>query len=604
VTRGTVWVANTLDSTVSRIDARAAVVSSTVPVESGPAALLAAEGSVWVANQYAASVSRIDSNRGVVVGTSRVGGSPKALAFGRGHVWVGMQSVAAHRGGTVTMLHTRPIRIDPALQDDILPLVSDGLTRDGLVTYDHAPGAAGTRIVPDLALNVPVPTDGGTTYVFRLRPRIRYSDGRLVRAADYRRAIERVFRLPSTWRDGLKEILGTSACTADRCDLTRGIVTDETTRTVTFHLRAPNPDFLAELTSPAAGPVPSGTPWQEVRRPIPGTGPYVIREASESRIVWVRNQRFREWSHAAQPAGNPDRIVLRFGLAPAQEVREVESGRADAFVDNIPAPLLPFVERRYAAQLHPYAIPTTDFIAVNTTLAPFDDVRVRRALNLAIDRRAIVRLYGGSSLAMPTCQVLPPGVIGYRRYCPYTVRAGTSGAYHGPDLARARKLVAASGTRGQNVTIWGWTDDPTISEGVVRYVASVLRSLGYRARAHITTHTSFNPDASPSIQLIANAWGDSPSGYIATWFACGRPSGSNFFCDHAIDRLGKLAGSRQATNPHAAADLWAEIDRRLVDQAAWVPMVNEIGIAFLSKRVGNYQSHPYWGLIIDQLWVR
>lgn len=601
--RGTVWVANTLDSTVSRIDARAGVVTNTVPVESGPAALIATKDSVWVANQYAGSVSHIDAVRVAVVGTSPVGGNPTALAFGRGQVWVGTQSVVANRGGTVTVLHTRPISIDPALQDDVLPLVSDALTRDGLVTYDHVPGAAGTRLVPDLALNVPVPTDGGTTYAFRLRPGIRYSDGRLVRAADYRRAIERVFRLPSTWRDGLKGILGTTACTAAGCDLSHGIVTDEATRTVTFHLRAPNPDFLAELTSSAASPVPPGTPWQAVSRPIPATGPYVIAEASARRIVWVRNPRFHEWSHAAQPAGNPDRIVLRFGLSPAREVREVESGRADVFVDNIPAPLLPSVERRYAAQLHPYVIPATDFLSVNTMLAPFDDVRVRRALNLAIDRRAIVRLYGGALLAVPTCQVLPPGVIGYRRYCPYTVRAGTSGAYHGPDLARAHRLVAASGTRGEVVTVWGWTDDPTISEGVVRYVARVLRTLGYRARVRLMTHASFDPAAFPSIQLIANAWGDSPSGYIATWFACGRASGSAFFCDPTIDRLSRRAGSLQATNLHAADALWADVDRRLVDQAVWVPMVNESGIAFLSSRVGNYESHPYWGVIADQLWV-
>ena len=85
----------------------------------------------------------------------------------------------------MTVLHTRPITIDPALQGDLLPLISDGLTRDELITYDHAPGSAGTRLVPDLALNVPLPTDGGTTYTFRLRPGIRYSDGTLVRAADY-----------------------------------------------------------------------------------------------------------------------------------------------------------------------------------------------------------------------------------------------------------------------------------------------------------------------------------------------------------------------------------------------------------------------------------
>jgi ABC-type transport system substrate-binding protein len=59
----------------------------------------------------------------------------------------------------------------------------------------------------------------------------------------------------------------------------------------------------------------------------------------------------------------------------------------------------------------------------------------------------------------------------------------------------------------------------------------------------------------------------------------------------------------KSTNPRAAAVIWARIDRRLVDLAAWVPMVNELGVAFVSERVRNYQFHPYWGLIADQLWL-
>ncbi len=606
-TPGAVWVANQLDSTVSRIDARTGTVVSTVAVESGPTALVSTHSSVWVANQYAGSVSRIDPASDAVVRTTIVGGSPTAVAAADGHVWVGTQSVAPHRGGTITVLHTRPITIDPALQQDVLLLVSDSLTRDELVTYDVAPGSAGTRLVPDLALNVPAPTDGGTTYTFRLRPGIDYSDGRLVRASDYRRSIERAFRVHSLARDGFTDIVGASACTEVRCDLSRGIVADEAARTVTFHLRAPNPDFLANLTVAAASPVPPGTSWQPVASiPIPGTGPYVIVESSNRRIVWVRNRRFHEWSHAAQPDGNPDRIVMSFGFQPAQEVREIEAGRADALIDNIPAQMLPAVQTRYASQLHSFVVPTTDFFQFNTTLAPFDDVRVRRALNFAIDRRAIVRLYGGSALAAPTCNVLPPGDVGYRRYCPYTVAASSAGAWHAPDLARARRLVAASGTRGERVTVWGWTDDPTISEAVVRYVGGVLRSLGYRASVRLVPHASLqHPPASVfrSIQLIAASWGDTPYGFIANWFACGGTNDHGWFCDPTIDRLNARARSVQPTNPHKAAAIWARIDRSLVDQAAWVPMVNDRGIDFVSARVANYESHPYLGLIVDQLSV-
>jgi peptide/nickel transport system substrate-binding protein len=597
VTPGSVWAANALDSTVARIDTRSGTLTAIRPVGSGPAALAVTDGSVWVANRYGRSVSRIDLHRGLAVRTAAVEGSPTALAVLGAHVWVGMQSIARRRGGTVTLLHARPITIDPALQVDVLPLASDALTRDGLVTYEHAEGAAGTRLVPDLALSVPPATDGGTTYTFRLRPGIRYSDGRLVQTADYRRAIERTFRLDALTKDAFKGLVGAAACTPSRCDLSRGIVTDESSRTVAFRLRDPQPDFLANLTAAAASPVPPGTPWRRTDpTPIPGTGPYEITEASAQRIVWERNPHFHEWSHAAQPDGNPDRIVMRFGLSPVQEVREIEAGRADALIDNIPASLLPGIRTRRPSQLHGYVIPTTDFFQFNTTLAPFEDVRVRRALNFAIDRRKIVRLYGGSGLATAACQVLPPGIPGYRRHCPYP-----------HDFARARRLVHSSGTRGQRITVWAWTDDPTISVGVERYIAVVLRRLGYRVEVHLMSHRSLNhplPGTYDSIQLLPAAWGDTPYGFFATWFACDGPNGHGWFCDRRIDRLNGQARSLLATRPREAAELWSRIDRELVDRALWLPMINERGIDFLSTRVANYESHPYWGLFADQLWVR
>jgi peptide/nickel transport system substrate-binding protein len=609
MSHGNLWVASALDSTVSRVDVHTGTVTATIPIASRPTSIIADGRWVWVATRYPGSVSRIDPRRGVVLSTTPLGGSPTAVAAAGGQVWLGIQSLAEHRGGTITLVHTRPITLDPALQGDLLPPVSDGLTRDGLVTYDHVQGPAGTQLVPDLAVGVPVPTSGGTIYRFRLRPGIRYSDGRLVRAADFRRAIERAFRLGAPASDAFVGVIGATACTRLRCDLSSGIVTDQLARTVSFHLRAPDPDLLSNLTLAAASPVPPGAPWHRAdTEPIPGTGPYMVVEANTRRIVWTRNPFFHEWSHAARPDGNPDRIVMRFGLQPEQEVREVEAGRADALLDNIPARLLRSVRTRHASQMHSYVIPTTDFVQFNTTRPPFDDVRVRRALNLAIDRRAIVRLYGGSALATPTCQVLPPGAVGYRRYCPYTRGANAAGVWRGPDLARARRLVDASGTGGQAVTVWGWTDDPTISADVVRYVASVLRGIGYRARVHLVKHATLEhpaPSVFRRIQLIPAAWGEYTSyGFVATWFGCRGSQTHGWFCDPRIDRMNAKARSLRSTDPHTAAALWSAIDRDLVDRAAWLPMINERGIDYLSDRVTNYQSHPYWGLLADQLWVQ
>jgi len=584
---------------------------ATIPVGSGPAALAVAGGSVWVANQHSATVSRIDPKRNADVQTTTVDGSPTALAAAGGTTWVSLRPRTRHRGGTLVLLHTtRPISIDPALNVDLLPAVSDGLTRDGLVAYNHVSGPTGIQLVPDLAIGLPTPTDQGTTYTFRLRPGIRFSVGRAVRAADLRRAIERLFRLGSDSRALFDGIRGTALCTRNHCDLSAGIVTDEAAHTVTFHLRAPDSDFLNNLADHGfATAVPPGTPFHDTGfDPIPGTGPYKIASASDREIRYVRNPFFREWSHAAQPDGNPDEIVMRFGLAPDQEELAVQEGRADWLADNIPARLLPTLRTRLAGRLqHGISIPTTDFVQLNTTLAPFDDVRVRQALNLAIDRRAIVRMYGGSDLAVPTCQILPQGLPGYQRYCPYTRNRSPSGVWTAPELAGARRLVASSGTRGAPVTVWGWTDDPTISPQVVRYIANVLHLLGYPTHVRLVTHASLAHAPSSilaKIQLIPVGWGDTPFGFFATWFSCSGAGTHGWFCDPQIDRAILRAQTLKARNPRAATFLWAKIDHELVDRAVSVPLIDERGIDFVSARVRNYQSHPYLGILADQLWLR
>jgi peptide/nickel transport system substrate-binding protein len=380
-------------------------------------------------------------------------------------------------------------------------------------------------------------------------------------------------------------------------------VTDDAARTVTFRLRAPDPEFLTSLAiNSLAAPVPPRTPMGDVRfRPVPGTGPYKVASASEREVRYVRNPYFRERSHAAQPDGNPDEIVMRFGLSPEQQAREIAAGRADWSGDYMPPSLLRGLQARFPGRFHRWAIPTTDFFQFNVTRPPFDDVRVRRAFNLAIDRREIVRLYGGPDFAVATCQVLPPGLVGYRPYCPYTREPGRGGRWNGPEVARARRLVAAAGTRGTRVTVWGWTDDPTISPKVVRYAASALRTLGYRTRVHLVPHDGIDAPFE-EIQVMPAAWGnDTPYGMFATWFKCDGPNVHGWFCDRRVDAWLRRAQSLKATNPRAAAAIYARIDRRLVDRAAWVPMINELGLDFVSERVRNYQFHPYWGLIADQL---
>ena len=102
--------------------------------------------------------------------------------------------------------------------------------------------------------------------------------------------------------------------------------------------------------------------------------------------------------------------------------------------------------------------------------------------------------------ARPACQILPPGLAGYRRNCPWTRDPAADGRWHAPDLPRARRLVAASGTAGMKVTVWDVSPSP---EGAIKEAAETvraLRQLGYRASLRLLPPSTTSPSpATPAI---------------------------------------------------------------------------------------------------------
>ena len=609
---GDLWVANRLDSTISRIDPRRLEVRATIPVGSGPAAITSDAESVWVANQYSGTLSRLDPQRDTATTTLAVGGQPVSLASD-GALWVGVQaSASSHRGGALQIASAARYRsIDPGFFFGAEPTQFDGMVYDTLVTFDHAGGTAGLRLVPDLALTLPTPTDGGRTYTFHLRPGIRYSNGVPVRADDFRRAIERLFRARAPGTDFYTDIAGAAGCMAQPsgCDLSRGIATDNAAGTIVFHLSAPDPEFLYQLTEQDyTAPIPPGTPDHDTGlSPIPGTGPYRIAHAGPTGFTFARNRLFREWSHAAQPDGNPDTIVWRIFPTQHAAASAVRDRRADWFYGSIALADYRRIAIQSPAQLHAHPLFAVEYLPLNVHIRPFDHLLARRALNYAIDRDRIAQLYGGPAFATPTCQALTPGLPGYRRTCPYTSHPSANGAYTGPDLATARRLVTASGTRGDKVELLGSTDEGYIPPELPSYVASVLRALGYRTTLHLA------PNASVPGAMLArfpiNTHGDwladypDPSSYIPSFLTCNGAQNHHLFCNPTIDRQVRRAESLELTAPEAADALWTSIDRTLTDQAAWVPTVTPRVVDLVSKRLGNYQFNPLWGFLADQSWV-
>lgn len=208
------------------------------------------------------------------------------------------------------------------------------------------------------------------------------------------------------------------------CDLSGSIVAEGTA--VTFHLARPDPDLPFKLALPPAFPVPASTPATDRGlEPVPATGPYMIAEARAGTIELVRNPVFREWSGAAQPDGFVDTISWRFGGDLGIAFDAVSAGELDWLTEAPEPPDLAQMLAAHPAQVVLSQAPATLYVGFRVDAAPFDEPRVRQALNLAIDRDRVTELMGGTEAYLPTCQILPPGFQGYEPFCPTRSTHGT-----------------------------------------------------------------------------------------------------------------------------------------------------------------------------------
>ncbi len=612
---GAVWAANRQDGTVSRIDPATDRVTDTLPAGRAPVALVAAAGALWVADA-AGAVLRLDPGSRSIAERVRTDSTPRALTAVDGAVWVAAAAApAAHRGGTLRY-GSLPIRLDPGdggYDPDSVSVI--GLAYDGLLAYRREAGVAGARLVGGLAVAVPEPAGGGRRYVFRLRPGLRYSDGTRVRAGDFRSSMERAWRIQGRFMPPFWDAIeGGARCRAvpKSCDLSRGISSDESTGTITIRLRRPDQELLQKLTLPLLSIVPASTPRRELpRRPPPGTGPYRIdRVVPGRRALLTRNRYFRARGLDGRPAGFAGRVEVTMGAEDAQ-VAAVERGRLDlAAAFDSTAERLAALRTRVGTRVKSGSAAFTEYAWLNVEAPPFDDPRVRRALNLAVDRARVVELTGGSEAGSPTCQVLPPGLPGYRPICPFTVAASPAGAWTAPDRARAQRLVTASGARGTPVEIWTWPDRLTVG----RHLVDVLSGLGFPSRLRVfdelDRYLEAQVDPRRRPQIGVTGWiadYPEPGAFLRALVSCkayvpGDPQTSNAsrFCDRSIDAA---IGRAQAAGPGARA-AWQRIERRIADSAPVAPLATRRWVAVTSARAENLRFNPIYGVLLEQIWVK
>jgi peptide/nickel transport system substrate-binding protein len=492
-------------------------------------------------------------------------------------------------------------------------------SHDGLVAFKRVAGTEGTKLVPDLATSIPKPTDGGKTYAFTIRKGIKFSNGKELKPSDVKYTFERLFKIGQSPNAGswYNVIVGGDACvkTPTTCNLDQGVVVDDAKNTVTFHLTKGDPEFLDQIAVPFAFILPTGTPNKEVLIPPPGTGPYKWVEYNPNKeMKLVRNPYFKVWSKDAQPAGNPDVIVQKFGLSGEAQVTQVENGQADWMFDPPPADRINEMSTKYPSQVFVNPLTAVYYFAFNVRVPPFNNLKARQGVNFATDRNALVKIYGGPKLAVPTCQILPPSFPGYQAYCPYTKNPG-SGKWTAPDMAKAQQLINASGTKGATVKVN--TDTIDVDKAYGLYFVGLLNKLGYKAQLQALSPDIQYPycqNSKNKIQFCYSSWyQDYPaaSDFLNVLLGCdsfvpNSNASPNIaeFCNQPIQAQMNAALQQGITDPTGANTKWAAVDKAVTDQAPWVSMFNPKYLNFVSKRVKGFQFSPQWYFLIDQASVK
>jgi ABC-type transport system substrate-binding protein len=309
-----------------------------------------------------------------------------------------------------------------------------------LVNTADAAGAAGSVIVPDAATALPTVSPDGLTYTFTVREGLRFSppSGELVDAQTFKHAIERVLapQLASPGAQFYADIVGAQDVIDGNSSTASGIVADGQTLTVT--LLAPRPDFLDRMALNFACAVPHDTPVVAggVGAPLASAGPYYVASYTQG----VGGALMRNPSYDGTRPHGFDEIDFRSDLDPATIEADVLAGRADYTREGFPTDDVQHLYDQYGPGsphqqffVNPHL--GLDFLVLNASRPLFSTVRARRAVNLAIDREAMVTATGAFS-GTPTDQLLPPGLTAFRDAHVYPL--------HHPDFRDARRVLGAT----------------------------------------------------------------------------------------------------------------------------------------------------------------
>jgi ABC-type transport system substrate-binding protein len=500
-------------------------------------------------------------------------------------------------GGTLRYATKDQVRtLDPAIEFDEVSSYGVHALYDTLV--DYAPAvrgdlASGRELVPHLAERYEVSPDG-LTFRFWLRAGITFSDGTPVVAADFVFAFERVLAKPdSPFAAFLDDVAGAGDVSAGRARHCSGITAPAPNELV-IRLARPNMAFLYVLAMSFATPLRPGFSDDERQHIAFGTGPFMLERWDQGRrLILKKNPRY--WDAAAI---HLDRLELLENVPRDTQFLMFERGELDA-AERLSSPDYLWIMDRadWAPYLQHRTVMNAYGSRMNVTRPPFDDRRVRQALNYAVNKDHEIKLLDGA--AVVSHGILPPGMFGRDdALAPYP---------HDP--AKARALLAAAGyPRGLDLEYVIMNDDEAAR--LAESLKSDLAEVGVRVRITTLSFATYateigrkdGPAFSKSSELGDFA---DPVDFFDVRFASASIQNENsnndsFYASPELDRV--LAAARGEPDRAARAALYQRAERILYDDAPWIWEYHQDMTEVTQPYVAGYAIHPVWMRDFSHAW--
>ncbi|GIK98641.1 MAG: peptide ABC transporter substrate-binding protein [Alphaproteobacteria bacterium] len=488
------------------------------------------------------------------------------------------------QGGSMIVTYKDDVStLDPAIGYDWQNWSMIKSLFDGLM--DYKPGT--TELMPDLAESYEISADG-TVFTFKLRQGVKFHNGRELTASDVKYSIERVVN-PATQSPGqgfFASIKGFDEMAGGSATELSGVTTPDD-HTVVFELTRPDATFLHVMALNFSFAVPKEAVDEHgadfATHPV-GTGAFKLREWTlGQRVVFERNpDYYRE--------GVPylDEITFEIGQEPTVALLRLQRGEVDILGDGIPPAQFAEVMADPAneglivegGQLH------TGYVTMNVTQPPFDDVRVRQAVNMAINKDRVVRII--NNRAVPANQPLPPAMPGYDT------------AYEGYpfDVAKAKELLAEAGhPDGFATELYAMNTDPNprIAQAIQQDLAQIGITAELKSLAQATVIEAGGNGTAPMIWSGGMAWiadFPDPSNFYGPILGCGGAveGGWNWakYCNEALDARAAEADAMVGDDKAAARlEAWRSIFIDIMKDAPWAPVFNEQRFTMHSARLGG-----------------